>query len=150
MEDAGHATYEEHRAPGGTRGAGQVHGGDHSGGGRSLPPALRSTRPQIVAWAIASILALVVGIAYSAYRVNLGLGARDVGGTVMPPGMIMTRDTPGEAMREMAAVDPDEVDYTAPANAQGAQVLEPRIVDGVKEFDLDVSVSSGTSCPMRR
>jgi FtsP/CotA-like multicopper oxidase with cupredoxin domain len=72
--------------------------------------------------------------------VNLGLGARDVGGVVMPPGMVMTRDTPGESMREMAAVEADQVDYTAPADARGAQVLEPRIEDGVKVFELEVSV----------
>jgi manganese oxidase len=105
-----------------------------------LPQAFRPTRPQLVAWSIASMLALVIGILYPAYRVNLGLGARDVGGVVMPPGMVMTRDTPGEAMREMAAVDPDEIDYTAPAEARGAQPLQPRIDSGVKVFDLDVSV----------
>jgi FtsP/CotA-like multicopper oxidase with cupredoxin domain len=139
MEHAGHATHEEHRAPEGTGDADQVHGGEH-GGGTSLAPALRPTRPQLVAWSIASILVLVAGIAYSAYRVNLGLGARDVGGVVMPPGMVMTRDTPGESMREMAAVEADQVDYTAPADARGAQVLEPRIEDGVKVFELEVSV----------
>jgi hypothetical protein len=72
------------------------------GGGISVPRALRPTRPQLVAWSIASVLALVAGILYSAYRVNLGLGARDVGGVVMPPGMVMTRDTPGDAMRDVS------------------------------------------------
>jgi FtsP/CotA-like multicopper oxidase with cupredoxin domain len=86
------------------------------------------------------VLVLAMGVLYSAYRVNLGLGARDVGGVVMPPGMVMTRDTPGEAMREMAAVDPDAVDFTAPVDARGAQPLEPRIVGGVKVFDLEASV----------
>jgi FtsP/CotA-like multicopper oxidase with cupredoxin domain len=109
-------------------------------GQADLPLALRPTGPQLVVWSILSVVALVIGLVYSAYRVNLGLGARDVGGAVMPPGMVMTRDTPGEAMREMAAVDPDEIDFTAPPEARGAQRLEARIDGGVKVFDLDVSV----------
>ena len=116
-----------------------MHGTGH-GTGTDLPPALRPTRPQLVTVSIASVLALVLGVLYPAYRVNLGLSAEDVGGVVMPPGMVMTRDTPGEAMREMAAVDPGEVTYTAPADARGAQPLEPRLEGGVKVFDLDLSV----------
>lgn len=111
-----------------------------SGGGSDLPLALEPTRAQLVAWSIASVLALAFGLVYSAYRVNLGLGAADVGGAVMPPGMVMTRDTPGAAMREMSAVDPDEIDFTASAGARGAQPLQPRIADGVKVFDLRISV----------
>jgi manganese oxidase len=116
-----------------------AHGTGH-GGSTDIPPALRPTRPQLVTVSIASVLALVIGILYPAYRVNLGLSAEDVGGVVMAPGMVMTRDTPGDAMREMAAVDPGEVSYTAPAGARGAQPLEPRLEGGVKVFDLDVSV----------
>jgi FtsP/CotA-like multicopper oxidase with cupredoxin domain len=110
------------------------------GGGADLPPALRPTGPQLVTMSIASVLALTIGLLYPAYRVNLGLSAEDVGGAVMPPGMVMTRDTPGEAMREMAAVDPGEVDYTAPTGARGAQPLEPRLEGDTKVFDLDISV----------
>ena len=58
----------------------------------------------------------------------------------MAPGMIMTRDTPGEAMRDMAAVDPDAIRFTAPTDARGDQELAPRIEDGVKVFDLETSV----------
>jgi len=43
-------------------------------------------------------------------------------------------------MREMAAIDPGEVSYSAPADVRGDRTLEPRIEDGVKVFDLDVSV----------
>ena len=64
----------------------------------------------------------------------------DVEGAVMAPGMIMTRDTPGEAMRDMAAVDPDAVRFIAPVDARGDQELAPRIEDGVKVFDLETSV----------
>lgn len=112
-------------------------GDDTQAGMNGVPPY---TRPQLVAVSVASVLALVAGLLYSAFFTNLNLSARDVGGAVMPPGMIMTYDTPGEAMVEMAAVDPREVRYTAPADAQGDQLLDPRIEDGVKVFDLDVAV----------
>jgi len=105
-----------------------------------LPIALRPTRPQLTAMAIASIVALTGGILWSAATTNLTLGARDVGGAVMPPGMIMSRDLPGAAMRDMAAVDPNDVSYRASPNAQGDQVLTPRLEGNVKVFDLEVSV----------
>ena len=68
----------------------------------------------------------------------------------MAPGMIMGRDTPAEAMRDMAAVDPGDVDYMAPADARGDQPLEPRIEDGVKVFDLDISVIEWNILPDER
>lgn len=43
-------------------------------------------------------------------------------------------------MRDMSAVDPRAVSYTAPPDAHGDQVLSPRIEDGVKVFDLDAGV----------
>ena len=82
----------------------------------------------------------MAGLLWSAAYANLTIGSHDVDGAVMPPGMIMTRDTPAEAMRDMAAVDPDDVRYIAPADARGDQPLEPRIEDGVKVFDLETSV----------
>ena len=57
----------------------------------------------------------------------------------MPPGMIMTRDTPAEAMRDMAAVNPTPCVRRA-ADARGDQPLQPRIENGVKVFDLETSV----------
>jgi len=150
MEHGGH---EMHRGePTQDREEGQAAHAGMSGsrGGSDVPLALKPTRPQLVAWSIASVLALIIGILYSAYRVNLGLGARDVGGAVMPPGMVMTRDTPGEAMREMSAVDPDEIDFTAPSTARGGQALQPRIDAGVKVFDLDVSVIEWNILPDER
>ena len=98
------------------------------------------TRPQLAVVTILTVLALVLGVAIPAQFVNLNLSAEDVGGGIMPPGMIMARDTPGAAMQEMAAVNPEEVDYAAPAEARGDQPLEPRIEDGVKVFDLNLSV----------
>jgi FtsP/CotA-like multicopper oxidase with cupredoxin domain len=98
------------------------------------------TRPQIAAISLLTTLALIAALLWSANYGNLTLGVHDVAGAVMAPGMIMTRDTPGEAMRDMAAVDPDAIRFTAPTDARGDQELAPRIEDGVKVFDLETSV----------
>ncbi len=98
------------------------------------------TRPQLAAMTLLSLLTLLVSLLWSANYTDLRIGAHDVGGPVMPPGMLMARDTPAEAMRDMAAVDLRDVSYTAPANARGDQLLEPRIENGVKVFDLTVSI----------
>jgi hypothetical protein len=58
----------------------------------------------------------------------------------MPPGMIMPRDTPEEKMQEMAAVHPRLVTREYGIDARGDQPLEPKIENGVKVFNLDVSV----------
>jgi manganese oxidase len=83
---------------------------------------------------------LLVGIVAPWFKVNLSLGAKDVGGVIMPPGMIMDFNTPAEAMREMSAVHPRHVSYTAPVEARGDLELQPRVEQGVKVFDLDASV----------
>jgi len=67
-------------------------------------------------------------------------GVSRMGDLVMPPGMVMTSGVSMAAMRDMAAVDPDEVDADAPDDARGDQPLTPRMVGGVKEFDLTASV----------
>ncbi|MDM9383647.1 copper oxidase [Chlorogloeopsis sp. ULAP01] len=61
-------------------------------------------------------------------------------GFVMPPGMIMTSDMSMEAMEDMAAVDLTKISYTAPVDARGDQILTPKIENGVKVFNLDVSL----------
>ena len=63
-----------------------------------------------------------------------------MGGLVMPPGMIVTRDTSMEAMAAMAAVDLRKVGYTAPAGARGDRPLQPRVVGGRKVFQLRASL----------
>ncbi|MBA3703096.1 MAG: copper oxidase, partial [Rubrobacteraceae bacterium] len=98
------------------------------------------TRPQLAVVGLLTVLALVASVLIPAMFVNLGYSAEEVGGAVMPPGMVMSRDTPAAAMREMSAVDPGEVSYEAPAGARGDRTLEPRIEGGVKVFDLGVSV----------
>ena len=112
--------------------------------------AFRATRPQLASIAFLSVVALAGALDFSASSANLSLGARDVGGLVMPPGMIMTRDTPGQAMRDMAAVDPTAVSYRAPVDARGDQPLEPRIENGVKVYDLEASVIEWNILPYER
>lgn len=112
--------------------------------------AFRVTRPQLVSVAIVSVLALVGGILFSASSFNLGIGAREVKGVVMPPGMIATRDTPAAAMRDMAAVDPTTVSYQAPVDARGDQTLEPRLDGEVKVFELEASVIEWNILPYQR
>ena len=67
-------------------------------------------------------------------------GVTRMGGLVMPPGMVMTEGMSMDAMRDMAAVDPSEVDARAPADARGDQPMTARQGGGVKEFDLTASV----------
>ncbi len=98
------------------------------------------TRPQFAVVGLLTVLALVASVLVPAMFVNLTYSAEEVGGAVMPPGMVMSRDTPAAAMREMSAVDPGEVSYEAPAGARGDSTLEPRIEGGVKVFDLGISV----------
>ena len=100
----------------------------------------RATRPQIAAVTMLTVLGLAGALAYSAWKVNLRIAGEEVVGAVMPPGMILTNDTPAAAMREMAAVNPDEVVYTAAADERGDRVLAPVSADGVKVFDIDASI----------
>ena len=103
-------------------------------------PAERVTRPQIVALTGFTLLALLAGMFVPAAFVNLGVRAEEVRSSIMPPGMIMTAGTPADAMRDMAAVDPRIVSYTAAISARGDRILAPRMENGVKVFDLDASV----------
>jgi FtsP/CotA-like multicopper oxidase with cupredoxin domain len=98
------------------------------------------TRPQLAVVGLLTVLALVASVVIPAQFVNLTYSAEEVGGAIMPPGMVMSRDTPADAMQEMSAVDPGEVSYSAPADARGDQTLEPRMEYGVKVFDLTASV----------
>ncbi|WP_439602372.1 DUF4396 domain-containing protein [Devosia sp.] len=102
--------------------------------------AFAMTRTQLVAVAGISFLALGIGMVSPANWVNMSLSARQVGGAIMPPGMIMVRDTPAAAMLDMAAVRPRDVTQTFNLNSRGDQTLAPRLEDGVKVFDLETSV----------
>lgn len=123
------------------------HGGmDHGG----MAMQSRVTGPQLAAVAVLTVLALAVSVIWSAAHFNLTLSAHDVGGLVMPPGMVMGRETSAQSMRDMAAVDPRAVDYTAPRGERGDQLLQPRIEDGVKVFDLETSVIEWNILPEAR
>jgi FtsP/CotA-like multicopper oxidase with cupredoxin domain len=99
------------------------------------------TRAQKVVIGLLSVLALTAGVAWSLNYANLGIGSEDVNGAVMPPGMVQARDIPAEAMKDMAAVDLNDVTYKAGPDEQGDQVLAPSVApDGTKVFDLETSV----------
>ena len=100
----------------------------------------RATRPQIVVVAIMTVVALIAALAYSASKVNLRIAGADVKNVVMPPGMIMTNDMPAQAMRDMSAVNPDDVTYTADAGERGDRILEGKVDNGVRVFNLEASV----------
>ncbi|MBZ9816607.1 DUF4396 domain-containing protein [Mesorhizobium sp. CA7] len=99
-----------------------------------------ATTPQIAALGTVSALALAIGMAAPANWLNLRLSARDVGGVIMPQGMIMDRDTPADTMRDMAAADPRLVSASYGLAAKGDQDLPFRMENGVKVFELRPSV----------
>jgi hypothetical protein len=98
------------------------------------------TRPQLVTITLFTLLMLAAGMTLPAAFVNLRLSAHDVRGAIMPPGMIMTQETPAAAMLDMAAADPRDVTATYGLDTPGAQPLLPRVENGVKVFDLETSV----------
>ena len=146
-----HGLMTERRGDRGQNNQGSSSHGSHSTGHEMRSP---TTRPQLTVVTIITVLALVTGVLIPANLVNLSLSAEDVRGVIMPPGMVMANDTPGEAMREMAAVDPDLIDYRAGLDIRGDRPLRPRIVEVVsagrerpqriKEFRLETSVIGWT------
>jgi len=114
------------------------HGHQRHGGHTAM--ASDATTPQLAALSGVSLLLLALGMAAPANWVNLSLSARDVGGLIMPPGMFMDRDTPAEAMRDMAAIHPGLIEASYGLDSRGDKVLEPRIEYGVKIYDLETSV----------
>jgi hypothetical protein len=121
------------------------HGTGHAPGAAEEHPrhhAIESdvTAPQLTAMAGVTALMLLAGLVVPGLYVNLSLSAHDVGGRIMPPGMIMDFDTPAAAMRDMSAIHPRQIAYRAGKDARGDTVLEPRIENGVKVFDIEASV----------
>ena len=112
----------------------------HGGGADHEATASDVTAPQLAAVAGVTTLMLLAGIVVPGFYVNLSLSAADVGGSIMPPGMIMGFDTPGDAMRDMSAIHPRHVAHRATREARGDQPLTPRIEGGVKVFDLEAGV----------
>jgi FtsP/CotA-like multicopper oxidase with cupredoxin domain len=136
------STHERH----GQKSAGTSRGSHESGhGGHEM--GTDATRPQLAAMTLVSFLALLVGMGAPANWVNLRLSAHLVGGLIMPPGMIMDRNAPAEAMRDMAAVDPRDVVATYGLDTRGDREPSPRVENGVKVFDLETSVIRWTILP---
>ncbi|HEV8177166.1 MAG TPA: DUF4396 domain-containing protein, partial [Gemmatimonadales bacterium] len=103
-------------------------------------PLARPTRTQLAALTGCTLLLLLAGMFVPAAFVNLSVRAEEVKSAIMPPGMIMTATTPADAMRDMAAADPRRIRFTAPAAARGDRLLQPRIENGVKVYQLDASI----------
>ena len=135
---AGHETGSDDGAMAPAMHAG--HGLGHAHESASVRGEPGVTRPQLAAVGAITVLMLIAGATLPALRVNMRLNARDVNASIMPPGMRSFWDTPAAAMRDMAAISPREVSYTAPADARGDQPLTPRIENGVKVFELDAAV----------
>jgi len=93
-----------HHAPQQSRG--DQHHSEQAGSHERAPAMAHSghrmasdaTFPQIAAFAGVSLLALAIGMIAPDNWLNMTLSARDVGGVVMPPGGIMDRTTPAEAL----------------------------------------------------
>lgn len=117
----------------------------HGGGGHQMRPT--ATPPQQLALGGVSLVVLFVGLLAPANWVNLSLSARDVGGAIMPPGMIMDRDTPADAMRDMAAANPNDVTASYGLDVRGDRELPYRMDNGVKVFELRASVIRWTILP---
>ena len=113
-------------------------GSSKSAGGSPMQADV--TGPQLVTVTVFTLLMLLAGMTLPAAFFNLRLTAEEIGGSIMPPGMIMTQETPAAAMLDMAAVDPRDVTARYGLDRHGAQVLAPRIENGVKVFDLTTSV----------
>ncbi|MCP1845949.1 hypothetical protein ACVIHI_008588 [Bradyrhizobium sp. USDA 4524] len=104
------------------------------------PMNSEATRAQITALGLVTSFLLLTGMVFPGFWVNLHLSTRDVGASIMPPGMLNTYDLPAEAMKDMAAVMPRDVSYRAAADARGDRVLQPRIENGIKIFDIEASI----------
>jgi FtsP/CotA-like multicopper oxidase with cupredoxin domain len=133
-------------------------GGDESGTHHEMAgmmrtvsdPAFAVTRSQLTAMTLLTILALVAGSLLAASQANLTVNAHQVGDVVMPPGMVMRRDLPADAMRDMAAVDPRAVRIQAAADARGDRPLDARLDGGVKVYELEAAVTGWNILPYVR
>jgi len=99
-----------------------------------------ATTPQLAALSGVSLFLLALAMAVPANWADLTLNTGDVGGMIMPPGMFVNRDTPTAAMRDMAAIHPGLIEASYGLDSRGDKVLEPRIENGVKIYDLETSV----------
>ena len=129
-------------------GGGSGNGGNAKEGGGHKAMKSDATRPQVFALGMVSVVALAAGMITPANFVNMRLSSRDVGDSIMPPGMIMDRTTPADAMRDMAAANPNDVGASYGLNVRGDRPLAFRLENGVKVFDLTPSVIRWTILPL--
>lgn len=106
-----------------------------------------ATTTQKMALAGVSLFLLLLGLSAPGNWINLTLSARDVGGIIMPVGMIMDRDTPAATMRDMAAIHPNQAVASYGLSVRGDRELAHRVVAGIKVFDLTASVVRWTILP---
>jgi hypothetical protein len=125
--------------------AGKMDGAHEAQAGHQMKSP--ATRSQIAALELVSVFALVTGMLAPWNWINMRLSARDVGGAIMPPGMVMERDLSGGAMRDMAAADPNKVSARYGVDVRGDQPLAFRMENGVKVFDLMTSVVKWSILP---
>jgi hypothetical protein len=110
----------------------------------------RATGPQIFVVSVLTTLALVGGVIFSAGYANLTLSARDVGGLIMPPGMIMTRETSAAAMRGRRSIRAPRSRSPLPMHKVITR-FSPRSAPAAKRSSTSRPVSSaGTCCPRHR
>ncbi|WP_219845440.1 multicopper oxidase domain-containing protein, partial [Paenibacillus sp. AR247] len=108
-----------------------------------------ATRPQVMALTVVTGLMLIIGIVIPNIFVNTKLSAQDVGNVIMPPGMIMTRTLSGEAMKDMRAVLPHEVNKDMVVGNQGDLPLKPTLENGFKVFRLEADIFKWNILPNR-
>lgn len=125
----------------------QARHGEHANADGEHQMESDATQTQLLSLSGVTLLALVAGISGPAIWFNLTLSARDVGGIIMPPGMIMDRDTPAETMHDMAAINPNDVTASYGLDVRGDRELAYRMTNGVKVFELSASVIRWTILP---
>ena len=98
-----------------------------------------ATSAQIAAFSLASLVLLATGMLAPANFVNMRLSAHEVGGLIMPPGMLMYRDTTADAMREMSFADSRLVGAQFPIRSprrSGTALHDRRRRQGLRAYRL--------------
>ena len=123
----GHAGHEDHAAMG------------HSGQAPRDETAV--TRPQLAVVGMLTVLALAPAFSIPARLVNLTYSAEDVGGVVMPPGMVMTPRHPGRRDARHGRHRPGRRHLRSTRRRRAATSRSNRESrTGYKVFDLGISV----------
>jgi FtsP/CotA-like multicopper oxidase with cupredoxin domain len=132
-------------------------GGSHGAGvrmtaaeGHAMHMEIRATRPQLRAMTALTLLMLAAGVLIAALFGDFGMGEEERG-LIMPPGMVMSSNNSNpEAMKDMAAVDPDDVSFHAAEATRGDRPLPWRRDGGTKVYDLTTSVIEWSILPERK